>query len=92
VSRQVCAACLAALVLLSAGPAQATGPTDTLRDFFARVNDLIQAPQDQMTIVERLGVIHRMTPQVLNVRLAAASCRSTIECRVRTARGGWSTR
>ena len=71
-SRQVCAACLAALVLLSAGPAQATGPTDTLRDFFARVNDLIQAPQNQMTLVDRLAVIHRMTQQVFNVRLAAA--------------------
>ena len=72
-SRQVYAACLAALFLLSPGPAQATGPTDTLRDFFARVNDLIQAPQDQMTLVERLAAIHRMTHQVFNVRLAAAN-------------------
>ena len=73
VSRQLCAACLAALVLLPAGPAQATGPTDTLRDFFARVNGLIQAPQDQMTLAERLALIHRMTHQVFNVRLAAAT-------------------
>jgi len=58
---------------LSAGPAQATGPTDTLRGFFERVNDLLQAPQDQMTLVERLAVIHRMTHQVFNVRLAAAN-------------------
>src|SRR5215467_12359428 len=73
VSRQLCAACLAALVLLPAGPAQATGPTDTLRGFFARVNDLLQAPQDQMTLVDRLAVIHRMTQQVFNMRLAAAN-------------------
>jgi ABC-type transporter MlaC component len=73
VSRQFCAACLAALVLLSAGPAHATGPTDTLRDFFARVNGLIQAPEDQMTLAARLALIHRMTHQVFDVRRAAAN-------------------
>jgi len=73
VSRQLCAACLAALVLLSAGPAHATSPTDTLRDFFARVNGLIQAPEDQMTLAARLALIHRMTHQVFDVRRAAAN-------------------
>jgi phospholipid transport system substrate-binding protein len=73
VSRQLCAACLAALVLLSAGPAHATGPTDTLRDFFVRVNGLIQAPEDQMTLAARLALIHRMTHQVFDVHRAAAN-------------------
>ena len=73
VSRQLCAACLAALVLLSAGPAHATGPTDTLRDFFARVNGLIQAPEDQMTLAARLALIHRITHQVFDVHRAAAN-------------------
>src|SRR4029453_5203147 len=73
VRRQLCAARLAALVLLSAGPAHATGPTDTLRDFFARVNGLIQAPEDQMTLAARLALIHRMTHQVFDVRRAAAN-------------------
>ena len=73
VRRQLCAACLAALVLLPAGPARATGPADTLRDFFARVNGLIQGPEDQMTLAERLALIHRMTHQVFDVRLAAAN-------------------
>jgi ABC-type transporter MlaC component len=73
VSRQLCAACLAALVLLSAGPAHATGPTDTLRDFFVRVNGLILAPEDQMTLAARLALIHRMTHQVFDVHRAAAN-------------------
>jgi len=73
VSRQLCAACLAALVLLSTGPAHATGPTDTLRDLFARVNDLIQAPHDQITLAQRLALIHRMTHQVFDVRRAAGN-------------------
>jgi ABC-type transporter MlaC component len=73
VSRLLCAACLAALVLSSASPAHATGPTDTLRDFFARVNGLIQAPEDQMTLAARLALIHHMTQQVFDVRSAAAN-------------------
>ena len=73
VSRQLCAACLAALVLLSAGPAHATGPADTLRDFFVRVNGLIQAPEDQLTLAARLALIHRMTHQVFDVHRAAAN-------------------
>jgi ABC-type transporter MlaC component len=44
-----------------------------LRDSFARVNGLIQAPEDQMTLAERLALIHRMTHQMFNVRLAAAT-------------------
>lgn len=73
VSRQLWAACLAGLVLLSTGPAHATGPTDTLRDLFARVNDVIQAPDDQMTLAERLALIHGMTHQVFDVRRAAGN-------------------
>lgn len=72
-SRQLYAACLAALIVLSASPAHATGPTDTLRDFFARVNGLIQAPADQMTLAARLALIHRMTHEVFDVRRAAAN-------------------
>jgi ABC-type transporter MlaC component len=44
-----------------------------LRDFFVRVNGLIQAPEDQMTLAARLALIHRMTHQVFDVHRAAAN-------------------
>lgn len=71
-SRHLRAACLAALVPLSAVPARAAAPTDTLRDFFTRVNGLIQVPEEQMTIHKRVALIRRLTHEVFDVRRAAA--------------------
>lgn len=63
---------VAGLVLLSAAGARAATPTDTLRDFFTRANVVIQAPEEQMTVEERIVLIRQMANAVFDVRRAAA--------------------
>jgi len=73
VRRHLRALCVAALVPLSAVSARAATPTDTLREFFARVNGVIQAPEEQMTVPERVARIGGLTRAVFDVRRAAAA-------------------
>jgi len=71
--RTLTAFALTAAVVLCAGPVFAGPPTDRLREFFARVNAILEDPATADRPLERVTTVRRLVAEIADMGSAAAA-------------------